>query len=284
MGKDKHAPPKPKNPYGKFTAECRPRLKETRPELASDLKAMGVALAEEWGKISEERKQVMQADYDKEMDIWKPLWAEYKKTKQYKNFVEIKTDWLDKRAQKKLMKTMNKDAPKRPKSGYMIFAGEIREEVMAKVRAENLGLGDAGGIIAERWAALSEAKKADYGEQSQKWKEKFDVEFAAYKKGEAYGHFIEAKVKLETQQQLKKNVRVQLDDAPKKAPSPFALFRSEVMPNLVKQNSQAAEGEKLGMKDMAKKIGEMWAAVPEEKKAEYSKITEKAKVQYEKEY
>merc|ERR1711879_1118145 len=119
---------------------------------------MGKALADEWQKVPEDEKARLQAEYDKEMAIWKPKWAAYKQTRQYKDFVEVKTDWLDKRAQKKLVKTMNKDAPKRPKSGYMIFAGEIREEVMAKVKAENLGLGDAGAIVAARWAELAESK------------------------------------------------------------------------------------------------------------------------------
>merc|ERR1719197_703138 len=100
------------------------------------------------------------------MAVWKPKWAAYKQTEDYLDFVEVKTDWLDIRSKKKLQKTMTKDAPKRAKSGYMIFASEIRESVMEEVKAKNLGMGDGGRMISERWNALSETEKAKYGEMS----------------------------------------------------------------------------------------------------------------------
>merc|ERR1712151_1175347 len=99
---------------------------------------MGIAMAEEWAKVPEAEKAKMQEEYDKAMVIWKPKWEAYKKTKNYKEFVEVKSDWIDKRALKKLAKSQ-KDCPKRPRSGYMIFAGEVREEVLKEVAAKGLG-------------------------------------------------------------------------------------------------------------------------------------------------
>ena len=129
--KDDQAPTKPKNAYQKFTGEARKRLKEEQPELAADLRAMGLALKGEWGQVSDEEKARMTEQYEEEMEIWRPKWAEYKKTPHYKEFFEIKQDWIDKRAIKKLIK--KQDAPKRPKAGYMIFAGEIRDRVKEEV-------------------------------------------------------------------------------------------------------------------------------------------------------
>merc|ERR1712151_1083130 len=101
------------------------------------------------------------------MEIWRPKWAEYKQTDHYREFFEVKQDWIDGRKMKKLKKVFTKDAPKRPKSGYMIFAGEIRERVQKEVQDAGGGMGDIGVKISQEWQALSEAKKGEYGEQSQ---------------------------------------------------------------------------------------------------------------------
>jgi len=280
--KDEHAPPKPRNPYSRFAGEERTKLKETRPELISDLSGMGKAIADGWALVSEEKKAASQEEYDKEMAIWKPKWATYKLTGNYKEFVEVKTDYLDKKAQKKLVKTMNKEAPKKPRSGYMIFAGSIREEVMEKVKAEGLGLGDAGRLISDRWGALSEGQKGEYGEQSQKMKIAFDKENAVYLKTEAFGSFCDAKAKLESTQQQKKLTRTLLDDGPAKPSSAYALYRKEVMPGIVEENASKKDGEgKLSMGEMAKKAGEMWLKISEAKKAELSAQAEKLKAEYE---
>jgi len=189
--KDDQAPPKPKNAFQRVTGEARARLKEQRPELVTDLKAMALALKEEWDKTPEADKERMQKEYEAEMEIWRPKWAEYTKTQHYKDFYEIRQDWIDGRMRKKLVKKLNKDAPKRPKSGYMIFAGDIRERVQKEVAEAGGGMGDIGKKISEEWNALSEAKKGEYGEQSARMKEKFDAEFAEYKKGDAFKHYVD---------------------------------------------------------------------------------------------
>jgi len=273
--KDEHAPPKPKNGYQKITGEARARLKEQRPELATDLKAMGLALKEEWDKVTEAEKERLQKEYEEEMAIWKPKWEAYKKTPHYKEFFEIKQDWVDARARKKLVKKLNADAPKRPKSGYMIYAGEIRERVQKEVFDSGGGMGDIGKKISEEWAALGEEKQAEYKAKSEEMKKDFDVKFADYKKSEAWAKFCDEKAKLESKQLQKKLIRTKLDEAPKKAPSAYALFRSEVMPKVVEENKGLSCGE------LGKKIAAMWVEVSEDKKAEYQAQAGKLKEQYE---
>ena len=272
--KDEFAPPKPKNPYQRVTGEARPRLKEERPELAMDLKAMGLALKEEWEKVPEDNKAEMQKVYEEEMAIWKPKWAEYKLTPHYKEFFEIKQDWVDGRQLKKLVKKLNKDAPKRPKSGYMIYAGEIRERVQKEVMEAGGGMGDIGRKISEYWAELSEAKKAEYGEQSARQKEVFDVEFNKYRKSEAFGIFCDEKAKLQSKQELKKIIRTKLDEMPKRAPSGYSLFKNEVMPAICEENKGLSCGE------LGKKVSEKWSQVPDEKKAQYAQESVRRKADY----
>jgi len=274
--KDELAPPKPKNAYQRVTGEARPRLKEAKPELATDLKAMGLALKEEWDKVPQETKDKMQKEYEAEMEIWKPKWAAYKLTQHYKEFFEIKQDWIDARQRKKLCKKAAKEAPKRPRSGYMIFAGEIRERVQKEVMEAGGGMGDIGKKISEEWGNVNDDKKAEYAAQSAKQKEVFDVEYAKYKDTEAFATFCIDKAKLEAKQMLKKLVRTKLAEAPKKAPSSYALFRSEVMPKVCEENKGLSCGE------LGKKLAAMWMEVGEEKKKALQQESEKLKVEYDK--
>eukprot|EP00927_Polykrikos_kofoidii_P028125 TRINITY_DN2460_c0_g1_i1.p1 TRINITY_DN2460_c0_g1~~TRINITY_DN2460_c0_g1_i1.p1 ORF type:complete len:1241 (+),score=313.88 TRINITY_DN2460_c0_g1_i1:500-3724(+) len=175
---------------------------------------------------------------------------------------------------------MTADAPKRPRSGYMIFGGEIREEVMEKVRAENLGLAGAGTLISERWSALSEAEKARYGEMSAQMKIKFDAEFAVYRKSDSFKQYMDAKAKLEAKQGLKKIGRTHLGEAPKKAPSAYSMYRAEILPAICAENAKKEGEAKLDMAGIARKVSAMWTEVPEEKKQEYFKKAEELRQQY----
>merc|ERR1712217_124686 len=129
---------------------------------------------------------------------------------------------------------------------------------MEKVKEQNLGMGAGGAMISERWNALSEAEKGRYGEISAEQKKKFDVEFLEYRKGDSFKNYMEAKAKLEAKQGIKKNQRVCFREAPKKAPSPFALFRLDVMPEITAENEALKkEGkEKLDMAAIARKVAD----------------------------
>lgn len=280
--KDPNAPPKPKAPFQQFGGPARERLKAERPELLVDLSAMGKALAEEWAKVSDDEKAKMQAVYEKEMEIWRPKWAAYKETDGYKKFFEIKQDWIDARALKKLQKKMTTDAPKRPKSSYMLFAAEVRDECNEEAKAKGLGMGDAARMIAERWQALSEDKKAAFEETSRRQKAVFEVEFGKYRKGESFRDYMDAKSKMEAKQKLKKNLRTSHDSAPKKPPSGYSLFKAEVMPSIVAENEERSKnGEvKWGLKEIAGELKKKWEACPADKKEALAKEAEKHKSDY----
>merc|ERR1719362_1665398 len=274
--KDELAPPKPKNAFQQVTGEARARLKEERPELVCDLKGMALALKEEWDKVPEEEKDRMTKKYQEEMEIWRPKWAAYKETQHYKDFFEVKQDWVDARTRKKLVKTLNKDMPKRPKSSYMLFAGEVREQVTKEVTEAGGGMGDIGKKIAELWLAAPEEKKTALGEKSAEDKKVFDVEIAKYKKSEAWGHYCDEKAKLEAKQALKKLIRTKLDGAPKKAPSAASLYKAEVMEKVAEENKELAP------RDLGKKLTQMWTELSDDEKAKYLQQSKRKKLEYEK--
>merc|ERR1719215_795340 len=140
-------------------------------------------------------------------------------------------------------------------------------------------------MISEQWAALTEGQKAEFGEQSQRQKIQFDTDFAEYRKTEAFGTFCDAKAKMESTQIQKKLIRTHLDEAPKKAPSGYSLFRAEVMPGILKANEEVKEGEtKLTMGEMGKKVSSMWKELAPEKQAEFNAKAVPFKEKYDKEY
>jgi len=274
--KDELAPPKPQNAYQKISAEARKRLKEEKPELATDLKAMGLALKEAWDNVPQEEKDRLTKQYEEEMVIWRPKWAVYKETQHYKDFFEVKQDWIDARMRKKLVKNLNKDMPKRPKSSYMLFAGEVRERISKAVFESGGGMGDIGKKIAEEWVAVSQEKKDALSQTSAEDKKVFDVKIVEYKKGQAWDHYCEEKAKLEAKQSLKKLIRTKLDGAPKKAPSAAALYRAEIMTKVAEENKE------LSPRDLGKKLTQMWVELPEAEKATYVQQSERKKLEYEK--
>eukprot|EP00932_Pfiesteria_piscicida_P008947 SRR837773.19558.p1 GENE.SRR837773.19558~~SRR837773.19558.p1 ORF type:complete len:360 (-),score=118.49 SRR837773.19558:15-986(-) len=175
-------------------------------------------------------------------------------------------------------KVEDPEVPKRPKSGYMIFAGEVREECQKEVFQSGGGLSDVGKKVAEKWAALSEAQKARFDELAAKQKEVFDKEFAEYRQTEKFKDFENRKVNLLSKQQLKKLERTKLRDAPKTAPSGFALYRKKASAELMQQDK--AEGKPFDRAAFAKRLKEMWDALPESEKAAYLEKSEQLKKEF----
>jgi len=278
--KDALAPKKPLNAYQRISGKKRQDMKAAEDPRCKDLAAMGIALKEAYEATSEEEKLAMTKEYEAEIEIWRPAWAAYKQTDAYKDFFELKQDYIDIRQKKKMIKGLAKSEnppPKRPKSGYMLFAGEIRERVQKEVFDAGGGMGDIGVKISQEWQLVSETRKAEYGEQSARIKEKFDIEFAEYRKTGHWKKFLEDKARLEGKQTLKKLGRTKFREAPKKASSPYALYRSEVMPKIAEE----CKVTPMTTAEQGKKVAGMWAALPEEEKKVYQDTAARQKEEYE---
>lgn len=171
--------------------------------------------------------------------------------------------------------------PKRPKSGYMLFAAEVRDRVKAQVfkdkeaNPEINPLKEVGTRIADEWKALTEAQKAQYGEQAVKEKEKYDEEFAVYSQTEKYKKLLVQKAQLTKKQKLGKLVRTSLDDAPKKPPSAINLFAKEIAHTL-----KPAEGEKMKLGDKMRLISSKFKELPDSEKERFSQEVARLKKEY----
>lgn len=280
--KDPLAPKRPPGPYQKFATEEKARLKETNPELAANMGECGKAIAEAWKNVPDATKEKMTEEYEKLKAIWLPLHKAYIKTPGYKVFYELRQDWIDRRKRKKLGKKMNKDAPKRAKSGYMMFASEVREECVAKCNGD---LGAVGKMIAHRWHnEVTEAYKAKLAEKSEQDKIVWQREYAEYVKTQAYADFCTSKAKMEGTQTLKKLIRTHMDEAPKRPLSAYATYREEVMPGVLEQHPQWAKDPRSFGKEMTKHLKGMWEQIGEEKQKTYIDANEKAKEQWKKDF
>merc|ERR1712226_1628286 len=83
---------------------------------------------------------------------------------------------------------------------------------------------------------------------------------------------------LAAKQKLKQITRVKLDEKPDPAPSAFAIFRKEIGQSVVDELS--AEGQKVDLRKLGKTYADKWAAVPQEKKDEYQRESERLKEEY----
>jgi len=350
--KDDQAPAKPKNAMQRCHAVERARIKEHQPELCTDLKAMAEALRKVWEDTPQGDKDRVGKIYEQEMEVWKPIWEVYKQTDRYKEFFELKSDWMDSKQKKKLVKVHQRakvvegnkvrcgasfvmaypeeegtannyalkvgqrgtvvqanigglghceiqwdsgekkvclkkyltkmddpDIPKRPKSGWGIFGGDMRPRAVEEVNKEGGGMGDIGKKIAGWWAELSETKKAEYAERAERQKEVFLKEFDLYRVTDKFKGFENTKVKMDSTQKLKKLARTNL--GPKRPPGGFGLWKKLEIPKICAEGK--AKGAKLTTGEIGKKLGELWKEVSVSDKAKFEKDATALKAAWEKE-
>ncbi|CAE6941301.1 Hmgb2 [Symbiodinium natans] len=272
--KDANAPPKPKTPKMRVTAPARERLRIERPELAADLKGMMAALNEIWEQVPQEEKDKMEQEFQKEMEIWQPKWEAYKKTDSFKEFKCLKQDYLDRKEKRKFLKAAAKTAPKKPKSGYMLFSGEMRDKVKEEVMSAGGSLGDIGRRIADLWKELPESKKAEYDEISQAQKEEFRVKFAEYTKTDDFKVFQTNKAKMEGKHELRKLLLNTHKEAPDRPKNAFALFKAKHLKQAMEEHKGASAGE------LSKIVSDMWKKAEAEERASFEQEAAALKKEY----
>jgi len=80
----------------------------------------------------------------------------------------------------KKKKTRDPDAPKKPKSSFMVFSTENRDKI--KQQNPEATFGDIASLVSEAWKALSEKDKKKYTDKADKSKEKYQKELEKYNK------------------------------------------------------------------------------------------------------
>lgn len=88
--------------------------------------------------------------------------------------------------QPKLKCKVDVNAPKKAKSGFILFCEEKRPNIIEKVKKENIknkekfNLGIVQKELGQLWTSLAEEKKQEYSELAEKDKERYLNEFEEY--------------------------------------------------------------------------------------------------------
>lgn len=100
-----------------------------------------------------------------------------------------------KRSLKKNVMPIEFGGPQRPKSGYMLFGDNKREEVMIDLRAKaeaagvTLKIAEVGKALGDLWKATPESVKAEFNGRAKDLAEKYKKDEAAWKETPAYAEF-----------------------------------------------------------------------------------------------
>merc|ERR1719174_1656001 len=158
-------------------------------------------------------------------------------------------------------------APKRPLSGYFLFAGDVRSKISAA--NEDWGLTDVAAEIGRQWGALSAAKKAPYQEKADKAKAIYQKKLAKYK---ATSHYTKHQAKLAAWKKEQSFKPFKKDpNKPKRGLSAYLIFVNEKRPGLTEEGYE--------MLEVSKKAGEMWAKLSDGQKVPYQKKAAKSKAE-----
>jgi len=176
MGKDANAPKRPSSAYMQWLNNGeRARVMAANP----GMKVGDVAkiCGENWKSVPEKVKEPLRKAYTKKMTTWQKKMEKYKKTADYKNFQEAKSEMKDKKLRKK---PKDKNAPKRNLSAYFLFMGEFRKN------NPDLGLTETTTKAGAKWKTLSEKERAPFDKQAVKDKARYTREMGKYEKTADY--------------------------------------------------------------------------------------------------
>ena len=285
--KDPNAPKRAKSAYLFFCNDLRSKVKE---ELGDDSKATEVTseLGVQWNAL---KAAVEKNDKKskKEMDKYTKQAVEDKEryTTEMEDYTPPSDEELTEMvAGKKKRGSGGKskkdpEAPKRPKSAYLFFCADKREEI--KEGLDEPTPKDVMAELGSKWAELKEAAEGDdkkakkdmtkYTKQAVDDKERYTTEMEAYTPPSSGDEEVVPKKKSPTKKSTKK-VSTDDDDededrpkeavvAKKKGKSGYALYCGEFRDEVKEDNP-----DKSGT-DITKLLAQMWKDLPEDEKEEW---------------
>jgi len=160
-------------------------------------------------------------------------------------------------------------APKRPLSGYFLFAGDVRSKIMAA--NEDWGVAETAAEIGKQWSAMAAGKKAPYLEKADKAKTAYQKKLEKYK---STSHYTKHQAKLAAWKKEQAFKPFKKDpNKPKRGLSAYLIFVNEQRPSLTKEGYE--------MLEVAKKAAEMWSKLSDGQKVPYQKKAKKSKAEAE---
>jgi len=149
-----------------------------------------------WSEMPEEKKKVWQDKAKRAKEVWTKKMATYKKTSSFKQFQKVKAA-NDLKKVKKAKKPKDKNAPKRPLSGFFRFTSEFRKN---NPKLASTKLTATAGL---KWKAMDDAAKKKYVDAAAKAKVAYDKELAKYRKSAKYAKYQEELAAFKKAQKMK---------------------------------------------------------------------------------
>merc|ERR1719505_152745 len=177
---------------------------KARPAIAKAHPAWGMAqvaaqLGKDWKKTSSGERATFQAKYDKAKAAYDKKFATYKNSKSYKNFEMEKLAFKIHVTKKPYRADPN--APKRPLSAYMLYAGSVRAEIAAA--NPDMAVKDVMREQGVWWKALSETERAPWVAKAAKASAKHAKLVEKYHKSRDYQAYMEEKAAYKAEQLTK---------------------------------------------------------------------------------
>eukprot|EP00730_Choanoeca_flexa_P018873 TRINITY_DN9201_c0_g1_i2.p1 TRINITY_DN9201_c0_g1~~TRINITY_DN9201_c0_g1_i2.p1 ORF type:complete len:211 (+),score=81.21 TRINITY_DN9201_c0_g1_i2:47-679(+) len=173
-------------------------------------------------------------------------------------------------AKKSTAKRRKKKDPAKPKgakSAYMFFSSAVRPELQQQNPEKSMT--ELAKVIGAKWSELTTEAKEPYAKMAAEDKIRYQKEMEDYVPAEEYQE------KETGATSKKKAKKVKDPNAPKRPMSAFFVFSGERREKVKEENPDFAA------KDVARRLGEEWAALDEEGKKPYTDKAAELKATYE---
>jgi len=180
--------------------------------------------------------------------------------------VKVRKSRTGKRKKKK-----DPNAPKRPRSAYILYCTEKRNEV--KNEHPDAKPADLMKMMGEMWNALSESKKKDFTDKAKEDKTRYNDQMKNYTPPDVESDEDDRPSK---RQRGKKGKKKRDPNEPKRSPSAYLIYGSKIREEVKKDHPEAKSSE------IMKIIGTMWQKLSEDEKKQYNVEAQVLKSKYEK--
>jgi hypothetical protein len=160
-------------------------------------------------------------------------------------------------------KKKDPDAPKKPRSAYILFCSENRPKLQKK--SPDLNTTQLTSKLGELWKTVSEKDKIRFNELAKKDKERYESEMQNYTPPEGQ----------EEDVPKKRGGKAKKERTGPKRPTSAYLYFCEAMRNKVKEENPDMSG-----KDITTELGKRWKSLSEKEKAPYLAKGEQDRARY----
>lgn len=141
--------------------------------------------------VYESKSKELHEKYTAELEMWKT-------TNDYRQYVKVSAQHKKKQSDKKNVKAAKASGmPKKPMAGYMIFSGELREQIRNDLesKGQKFSISAAAAIVKPKWAALGEEGHKKYHDKFAAAKQKYEEDMKEWFETEGGKLFSENKEK-----------------------------------------------------------------------------------------